>query len=185
MFERFKSQARREREAVRDAVIDAILKSEAAAKAEIHLLETAVEPAHRGKAMSRLVDVLMRCERTDKEVAIWQARADALKAKGQLHDALGTNMGTRLAACAVLLLHLQGKELRAASVPFARLEALLRAQVSRHGVEPWTVAYLDHLEFEKYRLAHPPQPQDDDGVPSTQPETTTMAFVSTTLPPDL
>ena len=34
MFDRFKSQARREREAVRDAVIDAILKSEAAAKAD-------------------------------------------------------------------------------------------------------------------------------------------------------
>jgi hypothetical protein len=43
MFERFKSQARREREAVRDAVIEAIRKSEAAAQAEIHLLETAVE----------------------------------------------------------------------------------------------------------------------------------------------
>jgi hypothetical protein len=185
MFERFKSQARREREAVRDAVVDAILKSEAAAKAEIHLLETAVEPAQRSKAMSCLVDVLLRCERTEKDVAIWQARADSLKAKGQLHDALGTNMGTRLAACGVLLLHLQGKELRAATVPFARLEALLRAQVARHGVDPWPVAYLDHMEFEKYRLAHPPTARYDDAVPSTQPETSTMAFVSTTLPPEL
>ena len=185
MLDRFKSQARREREAVRDAVIEAIRKSEAAAKAEIHLLETAVEPEFRGKAMSRLVDVLLRCERTEKEVAISQARADSLKVKGRLHEALGVNMGTRLAACGVLLLHLQGKELRAASVPFARLEGLLRTQVARHGVEPWPVPYLDHLEFEKYRLAHPPQPQDDDAVASTQPETTTMAFVSTTLPPDL
>ena len=185
MFERFKSQARREREAVRDAVIEAILKSEAAAKAEIHLLETAVEPALRGKAMSRLVDVLLRCERTEKDVAVWQARADSLKAKGHLHEALGTNMGARLTACGVLLLHLQGKELRAASIPFARLEALLHAQVSRHGVPPWPVPYLDHMQFEKYRLANPPKPQDDDAVASTQPETTTMAFVSTTLPPDL
>jgi len=185
MFERFKSQARREREAVRDAVIEAIRKSEAAAKAEIHLLETAVEPALRGQAMSRLVDVLLRCERTDKEVAIWQARADSLKAKGQLHDALGANMGARLVACGVLLLHLQGRELRAASVAFARLEDVLRSQVLRHGVEPWPVAFLDHLEFEKYRPAHPPQPEDDDSVANTQPETTTMAFVSTTLPPDL
>ena len=185
MFERFKSQARREREAVRDAVVDAILKSEAAAKAEIHLLETAVEPSQRGKAMSRLVDVLLRCERTEKEVAIWQARADSLKVKGRLHDALGMNMGTRLAACGVLLLHLQGKELRAASIPFARLEGLLWALVARHGVEPWPVAYLDHMAFEKYRLAHPPEAEDDDAVPSTQPETTTMAFVSTTLPPEL
>ena len=93
-------------------------------------------------------------------------------------------MGTRLAACGVLLLHLQGKELRAASIPFARLESLLRAQVSRHGVEPWPVAYVDPIGFEKYRSAHPPRPQDDEGVPSTQPDTTTMAFVSTTLPPD-
>ena len=184
MFDRFKSQARREREAVRDAVIDAILKSEAAAKAEIHLLETAVEPGLRGKAMHRLVDVLLRCERTEKEVAIWQARADSLKIKGRLHDALGMNMSTRLAACGVLLLHLQGKELRAASVPFARLEALLRAQVVRHGVEPWPVAYFDQPAFEAYRLEHPPQPNDDETVPSTQPETSTMAFVSTTLPPD-
>lgn len=183
MFDRFKSQARREREAVRDAVIDAILKSEAAAKAEINLLETVVEAGLRGKAMSRLVDVLLRCERTEKEVAVWQARADSLKVKGHLHEALGMNMGTRLAACGVLLQHLQGKELRAASVPFARLEALLRAQVARHGVEPWPVAYLDQDEFEKYRLTHPPQPHDDE-VASTQPETTTMAFVSTTLPPD-
>ena len=77
MLDLFKSQARREREAIRDAVIEAIVQSESAAKAEIHLLETAVDPPDQAKAMIRLVNVLLGCERTEKDVAIWQARADA------------------------------------------------------------------------------------------------------------
>jgi hypothetical protein len=126
MFDRFKSQARREREAIRDAVIEAIVKSEAAAKAEIHLLETAVTSRRCGtKAMTRLVNVLLGCERTEKDAAIWQARADSLKARGHLHDALGANLGTRLVACGVLLLHLEGKEAKAAAIPSPALEALL------------------------------------------------------------
>jgi hypothetical protein len=185
MFDRFKSQARREREAIRDAVIEAIVKSEAAAKAEISLLETVViEPALRTKAMTRLVNVLLGCERTEKDAAIWQARADSLKARGHLHDALGANLGTRLVACGVLLLHLEGKELKAASIPFARLEALLHALVARHGGEPWTVAYLDHFAFEKYRMANAPPRSVDEALASTQPETTTMAYVSQAMPPE-
>jgi len=183
MLDLFKSQARREREAIRDAVIDAIVKSEAAAKAEMNLFETAVDPAHRGKTMTRLVNVLLGCERTEKDVAIWQARADSLKARGTLHDALGANLGVRLVACAVLLLHLDGKELRAASVPFARFEQLLHAFVARHGGDPWPVPYVEHMAFEKYRLAHAPAGVEE-ALASTQPDTTTMAYVSSTLPPD-
>ena len=185
MLDLFKSQARREREAIRDAVIDAIVKSESAARAEISLLETAVvDPALRAKAMTRLVNVLLGCERTEKDVAIWQARADALKARSHLHDAIGANLGTRLVACAVLLQHLEGKELKAASGPFARLEALLSGVVARHGGDPWPVAYLDHFAFEKYRLANAPPRSIDEALASTQPDTTTMAYVSTSLPPE-
>ena len=184
MLDLFKSQARREREAIRDAVIEAIEKSESAAKAEIHLLETALDPADQAKAMIRLVTVLLGCERTEKDVAIWQARADALKARGHLHDALGANLGTRLVACGVLLLHLEGKDWRAASIPFARFEALLSRLVARHGGEAWPVPYLEHMPFEKYRLAHAPARGVDEGLASTQPETSTMAYVSSTLPPD-
>jgi len=54
MFGPFKSRAQREREAVRDVVIEAILKSEAAARSEIRLLEVAVEPAARRRALTRL-----------------------------------------------------------------------------------------------------------------------------------
>jgi hypothetical protein len=184
MLDLFKSQARREREAIRDAVIDAIVKSETAARAEISLLETAVEPALRTKAMTRLCNVLLGCERTEKDVAIWQARADSLKARGHLHDALGANLGTRLVACAVLLLHLEGKDHKAASIPFARLEALLCALVARHGGEPWPVAYLDHFAFEKHRLANAPARGVDEALASTQPDTTTMAYVSQAMPPE-
>ena len=184
MFDLFKSAARREREAVRDVVIDAILKSEAAARSEINLLESAVEPALRGQALTRLVNVLIHCGRTEKEVAVWQARAESLKAKGQLHQALGTSMGTRLVACGVLLLHLQGREWAAASRPFTRLEALLSGLASRYGVEPWPVAYVDHVEFEKHRLALATGRTDEDGTISTHPETSTLAYVSTTMPPE-
>jgi len=183
MFDLFKSQARREREGVRDVVIDAIQKSEAAAKTEIHLLETAVEPAVRSKAMTRLVDVLLKCGRTEKEVAVWQARAESLKAKGRLHDALGTSLGTRLVACGVLLLHLDGREWRAASLPFARLEGLLSGLVSHYGLDVWPVPYVDHLEFEKHRLLAPRR-ADEEGTLSSQPETSTMAYVSMAMPPD-
>lgn len=184
MFDLFKSEARREREAVRDVVIEAILKSEASARSEVHLLESAVEPAVRRQAMTRLVNVLVRCGRTEKEVAVWQARGESLKAKGQLHHALGTSLGTRLVACGVLLLHLQGKEWLAASQPFARLEEFLSERVSHYGVDAWPVAYLDHLEFEKYRLAQAAGREDDEGVTSSQSETSTMAYVSTAMPPD-
>ncbi len=184
MFDLFKSQARLEREGVRDVVIEAILKSEAAARTEIHLLETAVEPPLRSKAIARLLDVLFKCERSEKEVAVWQARAESLKARGQLHDALGMSLGTRLVACGVLLLHLEGREWRDASLPFARLESLLSGLVSRYGADVWPVAYVDHLEFDKYRLALPPRRGDDEGTLSSQSETSTMAFVSTAMPPD-
>jgi len=89
MFGPFKSRAQRERESVRDVVIEAILKSEVAARSEIHLLESAVEPAGRRQALTRLVNVVVNCGRTEKEVAVWQARAESLKAKGHLHQALG------------------------------------------------------------------------------------------------
>ena len=138
--------------------------------------------------MSRLVDVLMRCERTDKEVAIWQARADSLKAKGHLHDALGTNLGTRLVGLRrAAPAPRRAGSWRAASRAFARLEALLAgALVSRHGVRApgrSPTSTISSSRSTAWRIA--PQPQDEDAVPSTQPETTTMAFVSTTLPPDL
>jgi hypothetical protein len=183
MFGPFKSRGQREREAVRDVVIEAILKSEAAARSEIHLLESAVEPAARRLALTRLVNVLLNCGRTEKEVAAWQARADSLKAKGHLHQALGTNLGTRLVACGVLLLHLQGREWRIASRPFIRLEALLSDLVSHHGLDVWPVAYVDHLEFEKYRLARVDRREDEEGVLSSQPQTSTLAYVSTAMPP--
>ena len=153
MFGPFKSRAQREREAVRDVVIEAILKSEASARSEIRLLESAVEPAVRRQALNRLVNVLVNCGRTEKEVAVWQARAGTLKTKGHLHHALAASLGTRLVACGVLLLHLRGKEWRAASRPFARLEALLSGFVSHYGIDVWPVAYVDHLKFEEYRLA--------------------------------
>jgi hypothetical protein len=185
MLDLFKTQARREREAIRDAVIEAIVKSEAAAKAEINLLESALEPADRVKALTRLVNVLLGCERTEKDVAIWQSRADALKARGHLHDALGANLGARLVACAVLLLHLEGRDLRAASVPFARLEQLLHALVApprRRSLAGSPT--LEHMAFEKYRLAHAPIRNVDEALASTQPETTTMAYVSMAMPPE-
>lgn len=184
MLDLFKSRARLERESVRDVVIEAILKSEAAARSEINLLESEVDPAVRPQALIRLVNVLVHCGRTEKEVAVWQARAESLKAKGQLHHALGTSLGTRLVACGVLLLHLEGKEWRMASRPFARLEGLLSALVSRHGVDVWPVAYVDHLEFEKYRLPLVAGRKDEDGMPSSQTETSTMAYISTAMPPD-
>jgi hypothetical protein len=184
MFDLFKSQARREREAVRDVVIDAILKNEASARSEIHLLESAVEPAVRRQALTRLVKVLVNCGRTEKEVAVWQARAESLKAKGHLHHALGTSLGTRLVACGVLVLHLQGKEWLVASRPFARLEGLLNGLVLHYGVDAWPVAYVDHLEFEKYRLALVAGREDDEGMLSSQSETSTLAYVSTAMPPD-
>jgi hypothetical protein len=184
MFDLFKSQARREREAVRDVVIDAILKNEASARSEIHLLESAVEPAVRRQALTRLVKVLVNCGRTEKEVAVWQARAESLKAKGHLHHALGTSLGTRLVACGVLVLHLQGKEWLVASRPFARLEGLLSGLVLHYGVDAWPVAYVDHLEFEKYRLALVAGREDDEGMLSSQSETSTLAYVSTAMPPD-
>jgi hypothetical protein len=183
MLDLFKSQARREREAIRDAVIEAIEKSTTAAKAEIHLLHAAVEPGDQTKAVNRLVGVLLGCDRTEKDVAIWQARADSLKARGHLHDALGANLGTRLVACGVLLLHLDGKELKAASAPFAQLEALLSELVARHGGATWPVPYLEYMQFEQYRLANAPA-RIDEALASTQPDTSTMAYVSTTLPPD-
>jgi len=101
MFGPFKSRAQREREGVRDVVIEAILKSEASARSEIHLLESAVEPAVRRQALTRLVNVLVNCGRTEKEVAVWQARAESLKAKGDLRHALGTSLarGSWPAAC--------------------------------------------------------------------------------------
>ncbi len=184
MFDLFKSQARREREAVRDVVIEAIIKSEAAARSEIRLLESAVEPEVRHQAMTRLVHVLVHCGRTEKEVDVWQARAESLKAKGQLHHALGTSLGTRLVACGVLLLHLQGREWVVASRPFARFEALLGELVAHYGGDVWPVAYVDHAEFEKYRLAVVARRKDEEGMPSSQPETSTLAYVSTDLPPD-
>lgn len=184
MFDLFKSQARREREAVRDVVIEAILKNEASARSEIHLLESAVEPAVQRQALTRLVNVLVSCGRTEKEVAVWQARAESLKAKGRLHHALGTSLGTRLVACGVLLLHLQGKEWLAASRSFARLEGLLRGLVFHYGVDVWPVAYVDHLEFEKYRLALVAGREDEEGMLSSQSETSTLAYVSTAMPPD-
>jgi len=184
MFGPFKSHAQREREAVRDVVIDAILKSEVAARSEIHLLESTVEPAARWQALTRLVNVLVDCGRTEKEVAVWQARAESLKAKGRLHHALGTTLGTRLVACGVLLLHLQGRDWRMASRPFMQLEALLSGFVSQHGMDVWPVAYVDHLEFEKYRLALAAARKDEEGMPSSHPETTTLAYVSTAMPPD-
>jgi len=160
-----------------------ILAFESAAKAEIHLLETGVDAADQAKAMTRLVHVLLGCERTEKDVAIWQARADSLKARGHLHDAIGANLGTRLVACAVLLLHLDGKDLKVASAPFVRLEALLAELVARHGGVPWPVPYLEYMQFEKYRLENAP-PRVDEALASTQPDTSTMAYVSSTLPPD-
>ena len=184
MFDLFKSRERREREAVRDVVVEAILKSEASARSEIHLLESAVEPAVRRQAATRLVQVLINCGRTEKEVAVWQARAESLRAKGQLHHALGTSLGTRLVACGVLLLHLQGREWGVASRPFARLEALLSELVSHYGVDPWPVAYLSHPEFEAYRLALVAGREDEEGMPSSQSETSTLAYVSTAMPPD-
>jgi len=187
MFGPFKSRAQREREAVRDVVIEGILKSEASARSEIRLLESAVEPAVRRQALTRLVNVLLNCGRTEKEVAVWQARAESMKAKGQLHHALGTSLGTRLVACGVLLLHLQGKEWRAASRPFARLEALLGGLVAHYGVDVWPVPYIDHLAFEAYRLAQAGGRggrEDEEGAPSTQSETSTLAYVSTALAPD-
>lgn len=184
MFDLLKSRARREREAVRDVVIEAILKSEAAARSEIHLLESALEPAVRRQALTRLVKVLVNCGRTEKEVAVWQARAESLKAKGHLHHALGTSLGTRLVACGVLLLHLQGREWRAASRPFARLEGLISGLVSHYDVDVWPVAYVDHLEFEKYRLALATGREDEEVTLSSQSETSTLAYVSTAMPPD-
>jgi len=184
MFGPFKSRGQREREAVRDVVIEAILKSEAAARTEIHLLESAVEPTVRRQALLRLVKVLVNCARTEKEVAVWQARAESLKAKGHLQHALGTSLGTRLVACGVLLLHLEGREWRVASRPFARLEALLSGLVSHYGVDVWPVAYVDHLGFEKYRLAQRGGREDEEGVLSSQSETSTLAYVSTAMPPD-
>ena len=184
MFDLFKSAARREREAVRDVVIEAIVNGEAAARSEIHLLESAVEPAMRGQALTRLVNVLIHCGRTEKEVAVWQARAESLKAKGHLHQALGTSLGARLVACGVLLLHLQGREWVAASRPFSQLEALLGGLASRYGVEPWSVAYIDHVAFEKYRLALASGRGDDEGTLSSHRETTTLAYVSTAMPPE-
>ena len=179
MLDLFKSQARREREAIRDAVIEAIVKSEAAARAEISLLETAVEPALRTEAATRLVDVLLGCERTEKDVAIWQARADSLKARGHLHDALGTNLGDA-----------PGRLRRSPAAPrsprmagrvacLSRLEALLRQLVARHGFEAWPVAYLDHSAFEKHRLSLGPRRSVEEALQSSQPETSTMAYVST------
>ena len=184
MFGPFKSSAQREREAIRDVVIEAILKSEASARSEISLLESAVEPAARWQALTRLVNVLINCGRTEKEVAVWQARAESLKAKGHLHHALGMSLGTRLVACGVLLLHLQGREWRVASRPFMRLEALLSDLVSHHGVDVWPVAYVDHLGFEEYRRALVDGRKGEAGMPSSQPETSTLAYVSTAMPPD-
>ena len=184
MFGPFKSRAQREREAVRDVVIEAILKSEAAARSEIRLMEVAVEPAARRKALTRLVEVLVDCGRTEKEVAVWQARAESLKARGDLHRALGTSLGTRLVACGVLLLHLQGRERREASRPFARLEALLSGLVSHYGGDVWPVAYLDHAGFEAYRSTLASVREDEDGTLSSQPDTSTLAYVSTALPPE-
>ena len=89
MFGPFKSRAQREREAVRDVVIEGILKSEAAARSEIHLLESAVEATVRPQALIRLVKVLVACGRTEKEVAVWQARAESLKAKGDVGRIMG------------------------------------------------------------------------------------------------
>jgi len=66
MFDLLKSRARRERETVRDVVIEAILKSEAAARSEIHLLESALEPAVRRQVLNRLVKVLVNCGRTER-----------------------------------------------------------------------------------------------------------------------
>src|SRR5580765_7599309 len=184
MFGPFKSRAQRERESVRDVVIEAILKSEVAARSEIHLLESAVEPAGRRQALTRLVNVVVNCGRTEKEVAVWQARAESLKAKGHLHQALGTSRGTRLVACGVLLLHLQGREWRVASRPFARLEALLGRLVSHYGLDVWPVAYVNRVEFEKYRSARAGEREDEEGMFSSQSETSTLAYVSTAMPPE-
>jgi hypothetical protein len=184
MFGPFKSRAQREREAVRDVVIEGILKSEALARSEIHLLETTVDVAVRPQALTRLVNVLINCGRTEKEVAVWQARADSLKAKGLVQHALGTSLGTRLVACGVLLLHLQGREWREASRPFVRLEALLSELVAHHGVDPWPVAYVDHQAFEAYRQSLAGGRQDRESALSSQPETSTLAYVSTAMPPD-
>ena len=120
------------------------------------------------------------CSKSSKTAA----SAPAADTRRSVDDALGANLGTRLVACAVLLLHLEGRDWRAASHAFARLEALLKQLVVRHGGEVWPVAYLDHPEFEKYRLALAPRRSVEEALQSTQPETSTMAYVSTTMPPD-
>ena len=71
-----------------------------------------------------------------------------------------------------------------ASRAFVRLEALLSGFVSHYGVDVWPVAYVDHLGFEEYRLALAGGRKDEEGVPSSQPETSTLAYVSTAMPPD-
>ena len=65
-----------------------------------------------------------------------------------------------------------------------RLEALLSELVSHHGVDVWPVAYVDHLGFEEYRLALADGRKGEAGVLSSQPETSTLAYVSTAMPPD-
>ena len=87
-------------------------------------------------------------------------------------------------ACGVLLLHLQGREWRAASRPFARLEALLGGLVSHYGLDVWPVAYVNHVEFEKYRSARAGGREDEEGMLSSQSETSTLAYVSTAMPPE-
>ena len=153
LFGLIKSRAQRDRESIRDIVVAAVLKSEAAATSEIRTLETEVEPKLRRQAITRLVNVVVNCDRTPEAVEIWQQRAESQKSSGNLHHALGTSLGTRLVACGVLLLKVEGKEWLEASLAFARLEGLLTGLVSHYGVEAWPVHYAYDFKFEEYRKA--------------------------------
>jgi len=64
------------------------------------------------------------------------------------------------------------------------LEGLISGLVSHYDVDVWPVAYVDHLEFEKYRLALATEREDEEVTLSSQSETSTLAYVSTAMPPD-
>jgi hypothetical protein len=187
MLDLFKTQARREREAIRDGVIEAIVKSEAAGEGrDQSCSRRALEPADRvqggDSGSSTCCSAASAPRRTS---SIWQSRADALKARGHLHDAIGREPG-----------HAPGR-LRGAPAPprghatCARVGAVRPAwrRCSQSwspatAAMPWPVAYLEYMAFEKYRLAHAPIRNVDEALASTQPETTTMAYVSMAMPPE-
>lgn len=151
MFGIFKSASQKQSERDYEDFLDALSKSLAAAEREIRTLESEIEPRLRRQAAVVLVNAVIYSDRTVASVQALQRRVEKQEADNRLQAAIGTSLASRLILCGVLLLHLKGEAWLKGSLAFAHIEGILKGFVEHYGVPSWPVAYVQDIDFERFR----------------------------------